>query len=63
MAWRVFSFGPRRNGGFIKITSAEGELCMSEQKGLLDRHRKTEMCKDKHISHIWELNFVDPDEI
>jgi hypothetical protein len=34
---------------------------MSEQKGLLDKHRKTELCGEKHISHVWELQFVDPE--
>jgi hypothetical protein len=63
MAWNVQSYGPRRNGGFIRVSLPEGELCMSEQKGLLDRHRKIEVCKEKHISHLWELMFVDPDEI
>lgn len=29
MAWRVHSFGPRRNGGFIKISSPTGQVCMS----------------------------------
>jgi hypothetical protein len=33
--WKVRSFGPRRNGGFVRISCEEGELCMSEQKGLL----------------------------
>ena len=61
--WRVSSFGPRRNGAFVRISlpSGEGELCMSEQKGLLDKHRKAELCREKHISHIWEMTFVDPE--
>ena len=63
VAWKVQSFGPRRNGGFIKISLADGELCMSEQKGLLDRHRKLELCTEKHLSHIWELMFVHPEEV
>ena len=54
--WRVSSFGPRRNGGFLKISLPNAdnqELCMSEQKGLLDKHRKAELCGEKHISHVW----------
>ena len=37
VAWKVSSFGPRRNGGFVRIelVSEGGELCMSEQKALL----------------------------
>jgi len=38
--WQIRSFGRRRNGGFISIGCEEGELCMSENKGLLANHRR-----------------------
>ncbi len=44
----------------MKISSEKGEVCMSEQKDLLDKHRKAVVCGEKHISHVWELMFVDP---
>lgn len=61
--WNVHSFGSRRNGGFVRISCSEGELCMSDSKGLLEKHRKLEVCKEKHISHLWEVMFVEPELI
>lgn len=34
---------------------------MSEQKALLEKHRRVELCNSKHISHIWELMLIDPE--
>lgn len=61
--WSVHSFGKRRNGGFVRISCSEGELCMSDSKGLLEKHRRLEVCKEKHISHLWEVMFVEPELI
>jgi hypothetical protein len=36
---------------------------MGEQKGLLEKHRKLQICKEKHISHIWEVMLVEPELI
>jgi hypothetical protein len=36
---------------------------MSEHKGLLEKHRKLEVCQEKHISHLWEIMFVEPELI
>lgn len=59
--WRVSSYGRRRNGGFVRIECEEGELCMGESKGLLPNHRRLEVCTEKHISHLWEVMFINPD--
>ena len=61
--WQVRSYGPRRNGGFVKISCEFGELCMGECQALLDRHRRLELSKDKEVSHLWEIMFVDPEDV
>jgi hypothetical protein len=55
--WKIISFGPRRNGGFVKISCEEGELCMTEERGLLSNHKKLDLCKNAHLCHMWEIRF------
>lgn len=47
--WKLIEFGPKRNGGFIKITTEVNgermEICMTDQPGILPNHRKIELCK------------------
>lgn len=34
-----------------------GDLCMTDQQGLLANHRKLTLCQANHIGHLWEINF------
>lgn len=42
--WKIIDFGPKRNGGFIKISTECGgeymEVCMTDQAAILPNHRK-----------------------
>lgn len=30
---------------------------MTDDRGLITNHRKLQLCTNKHISHLWELQF------